>query len=140
MPTETKIDLDTIVRHYLIAALWSEIDDDGNPLDDRFCVDDVAPETVAQARLECQAFIDAAGPDLVNAMMAHYQDSGMSHHPDAGSASACFGHDFLLTRNGHGAGFWDRGAGETGDALAEICRRFLEVYFYVGDDGRVYSD
>lgn len=31
-----------------------------------------------------------------------------------------FGHDYLLTRDGHGAGFWDRGMGELGDYLDEI--------------------
>lgn len=138
-----EINIDTIVKHYLIAALWSETDEHGNPLDDNYMVDDCAAETIAQAKKDCQDFIDAAGADLVARMLAHYRESGMSRHPDTGSAEACFGHDFLLTRNGHGAGFWDRGAGETGDALSEICRqnrRFWEVDFYVGDDGRVYSD
>ena len=32
------------------------------------------------------------------------------------------GHDFSLTRDGHGAGFWDRGAGEVGDSLAHAAR------------------
>lgn len=31
-----------------------------------------------------------------------------------------FGHDYLLTRDGHGAGFWDCGLGELGDYLTEI--------------------
>ncbi|UTN91454.1 hypothetical protein SEA_OUTIS_91 [Gordonia phage Outis] len=31
-----------------------------------------------------------------------------------------FGHDYLLTRDGHGAGFWDRGLGELGDYLTSI--------------------
>jgi len=31
--------------------------------------------------------------------------------------AAQVGHDFALTRNHHGAGFWDRGLGDHGDAL-----------------------
>lgn len=31
-----------------------------------------------------------------------------------------FGHDFYLTREGHGAGFWDRGLGDLGDYLTRI--------------------
>lgn len=31
-------------------------------------------------------------------------------------------HDFALTRNGHGAGFWDRGLGEVGDRLTEAAK------------------
>lgn len=34
------------------------------------------------------------------------------------------GHDFALTRNGHGAGYWDRGLGIVGDALSEIARPY----------------
>jgi hypothetical protein len=48
------------------------------------------------------------------------------------------GHDFWLTRNGHGAGFWDRGLGEVGDRLTSACRPYGEVDLYVGDDGDLY--
>ena len=32
------------------------------------------------------------------------------------------GHDFYLTRNGHGTGFWDRGYGGVGDRLTEASK------------------
>lgn len=35
---------------------------------------------------------------------------------------ASAGHDFALTRNGHGAGFWDRGLGEIGDELSDLAK------------------
>jgi len=44
------------------------------------------------------------------------------------------GHDFWLTRNGHGAGFWDRGLGEVGDKLTEMCKEFGEIAFYLGEE------
>ena len=34
------------------------------------------------------------------------------------------GHDFALTRNGHGTGFWDSGLGEMGDMLTEECKPY----------------
>ena len=34
------------------------------------------------------------------------------------------GHDFALTRNGSGTGFWDRGLGEMGDMLTEECKPY----------------
>ena len=44
------------------------------------------------------------------------------------------GHDFALTRNGHGAGFWDHDAGEDGDALTESAEWFgefnIEINYY----------
>lgn len=47
------------------------------------------------------------------------------------------GHDFWLTRNRHGAGFWDRGLGALGDRLTDAAHAFGEVYLYVNDDGEV---
>jgi|ERR1700722_2474910 len=37
------------------------------------------------------------------------------------------GHDFILTANGHGCGFWDRGLGEIGDRLTENCRPYASL-------------
>ena len=43
------------------------------------------------------------------------------------------GHDFALTRNGHGAGFWDHGAGGAGDALTESAESFGEFNIEITD-------
>lgn len=37
------------------------------------------------------------------------------------------GHDFWLTRCGHGSGFWNRGLGKQGDQLTELCKEFNNV-------------
>ena len=49
------------------------------------------------------------------------------------------GHDFWLTRNGHGTGYWDRDMGSVGARLTEAAKSFGEVYLYLGDDELVYS-
>ena len=50
------------------------------------------------------------------------------------------GHDFWLTRNGHGAGFWDGDWKEpAATALDKSSKAFGEVNLYLGDDGLVYS-
>ena len=49
-----------------------------------------------------------------------------------------FGHDFWLTRNGHGAGFWDRGLGALGSELSEAARSFGTVDVYEGGDNWLY--
>ena len=41
------------------------------------------------------------------------------------------GHDFWLTRNGHGAGFWDRGIEEAGERLTEAARSYPEADVYI---------
>jgi len=49
-------------------------------------------------------------------------------------------HDFWLTRNGHGAGFWDGDwDDETGKRLTTISKKYVEIDLYVGDDGKIYS-
>lgn len=52
------------------------------------------------------------------------------------------GIDFWLTRNGHGAGFWDSPeiwGEENSNVLTDISTSFGETWVYVGDDGLVYA-
>ena len=44
------------------------------------------------------------------------------------------GHDFALTRNGHGTGFWDRGLGDIGDRLTTNSKPYGESMAYVMAD------
>lgn len=128
--------LETFLAAYIEAALWSSTysaDEDGNPvsyeaegardlaLDESYDADDLAPETLGKMRADCKDFIDANIDDLLNARDAAHN-----------------GHDFWLTRNGHGAGFWDRGLGELGDRLTEASTVYGESDIYVGDDGLLY--
>lgn len=47
------------------------------------------------------------------------------------------GHDYALTRNGHGAGFWDRGIGDLGDLLTGAASAYGESGLYPTDHGYV---
>ena len=57
------------------------------------------------------------------------------------SSAELAGHDFWLTRNGHGAGFWDRGGlwGTHEDALVKGAETYDELSLYLGDDGLIYA-
>lgn len=49
------------------------------------------------------------------------------------------GHDFYLTRNRHGAGFWDGDwPSVEGKLLTKWSHTFGTFALYVGDDGRIY--
>lgn len=61
------------------------------------------------------------------------------------------GHDFWLTRNGHGAGFWDRGLDSQiedeqgdmwnlGDALTSASKMFGEIHVFQHTDELVYFE
>ena len=53
--------------------------------------------------------------------------------------AAMAGHDFWLTRNGHGAGFWD---GDWPLPYADLLDKAAQAAgtcdLYVGDDGMIY--
>jgi hypothetical protein len=49
------------------------------------------------------------------------------------------GHDLWLTRNRHGAGFWDRGyPSGVGDVLTAMAHAMGSDDVYIGDDGFAY--
>jgi len=112
----------TVLQHYLICALWSSVDDDGEPLDAVYSIDDISAETLKQMEDEVNDFIKSNEDLLI----------------ESGQSDEQIGHDFWLTRNGHGAGFWDRGLGAVGDELSKASKSYGEVYLYVGDDGLIY--
>jgi hypothetical protein len=69
----------------------------------------------------------------------HFQDQQAGHLRIGGLSDFKAGTDFWLTRNGHGAGFWDGDWPETqGEALTEASKAFGEVDLYAGDDGQLY--
>lgn len=113
--------IESVLVNYAVCALWSSTGDDGEPLDASYDIQDIAPESFAQMREDVKAFVEANTYDLVA----------------SGLGEAQIGHDFWLTRNGHGAGFWDRGLGELGNRLSAACRH-QDVYLYVGDDGKIH--
>lgn len=123
--------LDDFTRAYLETALWAETDDDGRPLDERHTLADFEPEAIAAAVADCAAFQAANAADIAGGRRMRRNDASMS---TAGLA----GHDFWLTRNRHGAGFWDGdwpdGAGER---LTNSAHSFGERNIYRGDDGRL---
>lgn len=109
-----------ILDAYIDCALWSSTDESGEPLDANYYSSDLAPECLDQMRADVHDFVDA-NADLLDDM-----------------PEDLIGHDFWLTRNRHGAGFWDRGLGEQGKALTKASHSYGEVYLYAGNDGKLY--
>jgi len=120
--------LDAFTTAYIEAALWSSTDDAGAPLDDNYDICDIAPETLAQMVEDCTAFQN----DNQYLIFAA-EDSDVPYDYDRA------GHDFWLTRCGHGAGFWDRGLGKVGGKLTAAAKVYGNVDLYIGDDGLIYG-
>lgn len=111
--------LDNFTKSYLIAALWSSVDDNQNPLDDNYDISALEPSALKNAIDECQDF------------QSQYAD--LLEDIDVSQA----GHDFWLTRNGHGTGFWDRDLGEIGEKLTEASKSYGEADLYVTDKNTI---
>lgn len=109
------------VSAYIEAALWSSSDGEAESLE--------GEELSDKARAEMRADCDSFWGENVNLL----GESGLSQDQA--------GHDFWLTRNHHGAGFWDRGLpGDTGKRLTDAAHAHGSVDLYIGDDGLVYAD
>ncbi len=127
IPEADPIGLDDFFQGYVDCAIWASTDDEGNPLDDNYDEDDIAEATLAEMREDCADFLRANAADV--AEMMRVTGRPMDH----------MGHDFWLTRNSHGAGFWDRGAGDVGDRLSKASKVYSGVDLYIGDDGKVHA-
>ncbi len=86
------------VTSYIKTAFWSTDGDDGMPLEDSYEFADLAPETMLDVVRDCASFLLINRNDILG-----YQ-GGRASPRDAIEKA---GHNFWLTRNGHGTGFWD---------------------------------
>ncbi len=109
--------IDNILSSYLESALWTEEDEVEEEMT-IFDFDDAAKE---EARADIVKFMSEA---------EQYLD---------GITDESIGHDIWLTRNGHGAGFWDRGyyTPEVGEKLTEIAKSLGTKNLY-SENGKVY--
>jgi hypothetical protein len=117
------MNIESTLRGYVACALWSSTDDNGDPLDDGRDYDDIPPETLAKMRADVTSFVTTNRADINRSALDDEQ----------------IGHDFWLTRNGHGTGFWDRGIGAVGNRLSTACKAFSNACLYLGDDEQIYQ-
>ena len=132
--TTTTIQLDAFTSAYIEAALWASNDESneagGEPLNANYSIDDIDPDTLDAIIDDCRRFQTANAANLA-----------LYNHPEW-SAAELGGHDYWLTRNGHGCGFWDRAdclPEEAGERLTVAAECEGEIHLYVGDDGLIYS-
>lgn len=123
------IPLDTFTEHYLIAALWTS---DPEPMSgeyqesDWWNIEAIHPDCLKRQIEECTDFQQAQATDL--ALAGTDEQNGT---------------DFWLTRNGHGAGFWDRGYGAVGERLTDAAHVYGECNVFgpeLEENGETCSD
>jgi hypothetical protein len=119
--------MDEFTSAYFEAALWSSTDDDGAPLDDaKYSDTELAPKTIERFKADCSLF--------------QSENEALLLEADEHQSTARQGHDFWLTRNGRGAGFWDGDyPEELGEQLTKASKAFGGCDLYIGDDGLIYA-
>ncbi len=121
--------MDAFTRSYIGAALWSTCmsGENDKPLESEYSTEDFAPETLAEMRADCQRFQNENGQQI-----NLFRTVGDNTDSQAG-------YDFWLTRNRHGAGFWDGGwEKDVGLKLTNAAHAFGEYELYIGDDGQIH--
>jgi hypothetical protein len=114
--------MNDFTQAYIECALWASRDD-RDDMDNSLEGYTLAPATVERMEADCAAFARANAAEL--ALAGDDQQNG---------------HDYWLTRNRHGAGFWDRGYPlAVAGALTEAAHADGGIDLYVGDDGLVYA-
>jgi len=96
-------------------------------LDDHFDIEDFSVESLIKARADVDQFfkrLQTAG--LLDQAREYRDDSHIAYH-------------FWLTRQGHGAGFWDGDYGNIGDQLTDIADLSGTVTYVIGEDGKIHQ-
>lgn len=115
-----------IMLGYLEAALWTEEERLGQEYDDLdFNVHNFTEDAEIDVYEDIRKFISVLSEKTIAFLKAD------------GIEPSQIGHDLWLTRNGHGAGFWDRGLDEeiTKDIMDSV-KNLKELNLFVGDDGK----
>lgn len=112
-----------ILAGFIECAFWSSTDRDDEPMDANYGAEDLTD--LAMALMEADV--------LTFARRAWYIAES------AGWTAGEFGHDYWLTRNGHGAGFWGRTWGRSGVGrhLTDLAKDMGSMDLYVDPDGKV---
>lgn len=105
--------------HYLKCAAWSSTDEDGENLEPYQFSDN--------AENKMKEDLD----DFIDYCQRNHHETCLAY--DELATPEQFAHDFWLTRNDHGAGFWDRGLGEIGDVLTKAAKTFGSCDLYLND-------
>lgn len=118
---------DTFFKSYIETALWASSDinndenDDSSLENQNYLIDDFNSESLSKLKKDCESFFQS-NFEMIKDVLERA------------------GHDFFLTQNRHGAGFWDGDwSKEIGDKLTKESHDYGEVDFWVSE-GKIYCD
>lgn len=109
--------INSVLESYLESLIWSSDEEF-----DGYSIDDIDSNSIDKSRQDIIRFIGLveSTPGAQEELNSYDEKS--------------LGHNLALSRNGHGAGFFD----DNNDILEDLARNFGEADLYAGDDGRLY--
>ena len=128
------------LQHLVETLFWSETNEMvSQPFSETHSISGIEEKSLSELNRRFQEFVEEAEKKLTE----KFGDSWSSIDDFyTGSATGGFytEHDFILTVNGHGCGFWERGDWQdgVGELLRELADKYREIHPYVGDDGKVH--
>ncbi len=111
--------MNEFTKAYIDCSLWTSLDEADVPFDRDRDVQSFSPETLEKMKADCAKF-------------------QADNHNDCWEP-ILDGHDFWLTRNRAGSGFWARHPQtKREERLTKAAHDFGEFNLYIGDDGKIY--
>lgn len=116
---KTNLSIQKVLDSYFETLLWAS-GEEGEF--DGVTIYDFSESAVNSSKMDIEKFIETINTNPSAIAEANEYDERM------------LGHNFALSRNGHGAGFFDN----NNDILQNICRETKSAEPYLGDDKKVY--
>ena len=121
-------------------VLFSECDHHDVPLDANYTIESFDEESLNKLYVEYQQFISVV-EEKITATLGENWDCIDDFYDLAQPAINQTEYDYILTRNHHGAGFWDGDwSSEVSQILTEAAESQTEFTACVGDGGRIYLE
>lgn len=119
-------------------VLYTECDEYGEPLDCNYSITDFEEESLKKLYSDYQQFISVVEEKITAEIGENWDcidDFYDIHQPALNQTE----YDYILTRNRHGAGFWDGDwSSQVSKILTDAAGSQPEFTALVDDDGRIY--
>ena len=120
MSANNNFDVNEILNSYLETAIWAE-ESDENDLQGK-TIQEIDKNSKANSAIEIYQFLQKAQQEASDELNTYDEEA--------------IGHNLWLSRNGHGAGFFD----DNNDKLQNLARNMKPVDIYLGNDNKIYID
>jgi hypothetical protein len=131
------------LRQLAESLLFSETDNadesGGEPLDLNYTPEDIDADSLQELSNRFQSFVEEAEKEITEKIGDDWSSID-DFYTGCSSSEYQTEHDFIMTTNGHGCGFWETfdWPKEVGEILTRLAKRHSEIHADVGDDGKIY--